>query len=108
MAVVEIQLEGQLFQILELDTSDEANALSTLLLQLNSPERLNDRLLKEIEKKLLRQSLRWPGDIFKRECGKGGYRGIPHPQSAGHSKGKISDAAIAQWAARFLRWMASI
>ena len=104
MAVVEIRLQGLLYQILEVDTSDEANALSTQLLQLNSPERWDDPLLKEIEKKLLRQSLRWPGDIFKRECGKGGYRGIPHPQTAGQGKGRISDDAIALWAARFYRW----
>ena len=105
MAVVELQSEGQLFQILEVDTSDEANALSTQLLHLNSPDRWGAELFEEIEKKLLRQSLRWPGDIFKRECGKGGYRGIPHPQTDGHGKGRISDTGIAQWAARFSRWL---
>lgn len=99
MAIVVIRSEGQMFHILEVDTSDEAKALSTLLLKLPSLASWDDKLIAEIEQKLVRQSLRWPTKIFRRSCGKSRYRGIPHPKTS--VKGVMESKAITQWAARF-------
>ena len=105
IAVVAIESSGQLFHILEVDTSDEAKALSTQLLRLNSPEQWSIQLIEDIEKKLLRKSLRWPVDVFKRECGKGGFQGISHPQTVIPNKGVLDAGALGQWAMRFHHWM---
>ncbi len=90
--------EDQVFHILEVDTSDKAKALSTHLLKLTSFTSWDNQLIAEIERKLLRQSLRWPTNIFRRVCGKGRYRGIPHPKTS--AKGVVKTVAISQWAAR--------
>ncbi|MBO9496484.1 hypothetical protein J7438_20720 [Thalassotalea sp. G20_0] len=101
MAIVVIRSEDQVFHLLEVDTSDEAKALSTLLLKLPSLAGWDDQLIVEIERKLLRQSLRWPTNIFRRVCGKGGYQGIPHPKTS--SNRVVESIAITQWATRLHR-----
>ena len=97
MAIVVIRVGSQLFHILEVDTSDEAKALSTQLLKLATPASWNSQLVIEIERKLLRQSLRWPTKIFRKVCGKGRYRGISHPKMSANG---VAESSITQWAAR--------
>lgn len=108
MIVVPIELGGQVFHVLEVDTSDEAKALSTQILQSYSFEKMTDELMKEVEHELLRKSLRWPREIFGREFGKGGFKGVPHPQTTASNKGVVETSTIKQWAARFYEWMSSV
>jgi hypothetical protein len=76
LAVVEVELQGRTFYILEVDTSDGVCSLSTLLLRLKSsldwPKQLT--LLAE---ELTQKSLHWPSQRLKMLCGKDGYSGIP-------------------------------
>ena len=107
LAVVEVELQGRTFYILEVDTSDGVCSLSTLLLRLKSsldwPKQLT--LLAE---ELTQKSLHWPSQRLKMLCGKDGYSGIPHPQTKSVDKGKLHEESIEHWAARFHSWMTSI
>ncbi|WP_370550526.1 Tn7-like element transposition protein TnsE [Edwardsiella tarda] len=107
LAVVEVELQGRTFYILEVDTSDGVCSLSTLLLRLKSsldwPKQLT--LLAE---ELTQKSLHWPSQRLKMLCGKDGYSGIPHPQIKSVDKGKLHEESIEHWAARFHSWMTSI
>ncbi|HAV9244120.1 Tn7-like element transposition protein TnsE [Escherichia coli] len=107
MAVVEVELQGRTFYILEVDTSDGVCSLSTLLLRLKSPLDWPKQLTLLAEE-LTQKSLHWPNQRLKMLCGKDGYSGIPHPQTKSVDKGKLHEESIELWAARFHSWMTSI
>ena len=107
LAVVEVELNNQLFHILEVDTSDGICSLSTQLLRLMSQQRWQEQL-KLLEEELTQKSLHWPSKRLMDLCGKDGYSGIPHPQTKSVNKGKLPEESIAHWARRFLSWMNGI
>ncbi|MGZ5010165.1 MAG: Tn7-like element transposition protein TnsE [Methylobacter sp.] len=106
IAVVEVVFAGTHFHILEVDTSDAMNLLSTQLLKLKSREKW-DYQLERLEKALLKSSLRWPNSLLVELCGEEGVVGVPHPRTNSTDKGQLVSASVAHWAARFHSWMVS-
>jgi hypothetical protein len=106
IAVVEVVFGGTYFHILEVDTSDAMNLLSTQLLKLKSQAEWDDQL-ERLERALLKSSLRWPSSLLVELCGEDGVVGVPHPRTKSTDKGRLVSASVAHWAARFHSWMAS-
>ncbi|MCG8610367.1 MAG: Tn7-like element transposition protein TnsE [Pseudomonadales bacterium] len=102
IAIVELEYHGQSITLLEIDTSDDAAKLSTLMMKIGiSGWLLNnlDRILKGIMKK----SLGWPTIIFEERLRSEDFDGIPHPRSK-HS-GRLKSEEIGPWAQRFFNWI---
>ena len=102
IAVVEILVESKTFYVLEVDTSDAINALSTQILLLNLPEDWTKQLI-EIERALIKKSLVWPNNLFTRCCGEGNFKGVLHPKSPASGLGLLDPESIEHWAGRFYR-----
>ncbi len=107
LAIVELELNNRLFQILEVDTSDGICSISTMLLELTTKEKWHENL-KLLCDELTQKSLHWPSNRLSALCGKKGYSGIPHPQTKSVDKGKLPESSITHWAARFHSWMAGV
>lgn len=103
--VVEIEFKGQIFQILEVDTSDGICSISTMLLRLRRSSEWQTQL-KSLEEALVQRSLHWPSTQLKQLCGNDGFSGIPHPQTDSVHKGKMQADSTSHWAKRFRNWMA--
>lgn len=104
IVVIELAMKGVSFHILEVDTSDSANALSTQVLLLKSPIEWGTQL-ESLEKELVRRSLHWPSDLLEQLCGVGKYKGISHPKTSSSDKGLLEPDSIAHWAQRLYEWM---
>jgi len=100
IAVVEVVCGGTAFHILEVDTSDAVNSLSTLLLRFKSKDNWDDQIVK-LEKALMKNSLHWPNSVLEELCEKNEFTGIPHPKTKSTDKGLLESASVARWAARF-------
>jgi len=98
LAVILVTVSGEIFHILEVDTSDADKPISTKLLILKPTSSL-ERDLTRLEEELVRGSLRWPSKLLDQMCGKKNHHGIPHPKS-GH-KGELDSKSIEGWADRF-------
>ncbi|MBL4882789.1 MAG: hypothetical protein JKX82_16050 [Oleispira sp.] len=98
LAALELLFNGKSIILLEVDTSDGAAKLSTMML-VTGGEGWVMKNLGTIAQGIMRRSLSWPSALFQKELGKDGYRGITHPQSK-HS-GSIAPEEIAPWAKRF-------
>lgn len=101
MAIVELIYDNQLITLLEIDTSDGANKLSTMMLKTGTSGWVADNL-ESIKVGVIKKSLGWPSDFFKHELTESGFSGIPHPKSK-HS-GKLDPNEIGPWAQRFVNW----
>lgn len=101
MATVELEFDNQSFTLLELDTSDGAAKLSTMLLNSSSDWVKTEE--KEILSWIMKKSLGWPTEYFKEQLGDKTYTGIPHPKSK-HS-GVLPAEVIDSWAQRIANWM---
>ena len=86
----------------EIDTSDGANKLSTMMLKTGTSGWVAENL-ESIKVGVIKKSLGWPSDFFKYELTESGFSGIPHPKSK-HS-GKLDPNEIGPWAQRFVNWM---
>ena len=102
LAFVELIYDNQLITILEIDTSDGAAKVSTMMLRTNKPGWVNENM-ERIKVGIVKKSLGWPSDIFKEALTESGYSGIPHPKSK-HA-GKLDSNEIKPWAQRFVNWM---
>ncbi|AEG02832.1 Tn7-like element transposition protein TnsE [Methylomonas methanica] len=102
MAIVELIYDSQLITLLEIDTSDGSNKLSTMMLKTGASGWVAENL-ESIKVGVIRKSLGWPSDFFKHELTESGFSGIPHPKSK-HS-GKLDPNEIGPWAQRFVNWM---
>jgi hypothetical protein len=100
MAVVKIASKGKSYHILEVDTSDAINLLSTQILRLKSLDKLENQL-RDLETKLLKGSLRWPNSILAELCGEDGVVGVHHPKTESNDKGSLKSDSITHWATRF-------
>ena len=103
IAVIEISVDNKTFHILEVDTSDAVNSLSTQILILNATT-WNKQLI-EIERALIKKSLVWPNNLFVQYCGVGNFKGAIHPKSSVTGMGLLDSDSIARWADRFYRLM---
>ena len=104
IAVIEIAIKETTFYILEVDTSDAINSLSTMILLFNSPSDWKKQL-GELERMLVKRSLTWPNHLFDKYCGSEGFRGISHPKSSVSDKGLLDSDSVVHWADRFHRLM---
>lgn len=104
LAAIEITYKGQIYHIIEVDTSDAKNAISTMILMLQDNSKLFEQIA-ELEIRLLKKSLVWPREYLNIMCGDGNYAGISHP-SCKH-KGLIDPADIKKWAGWFVEWFDS-
>ncbi len=107
LAVVKIEVSGKSFQVLEVDTSDADKPLSTRLMSLNSPSTWELDLV-ELERQLLKGSLRWLNKFLDTLCGKGNHHGIPHPKSKSKFRGALDPASVEGWAERFYSWLVEL
>lgn len=102
LAIVEIIYGNQAITILEVDTSDGAVKLSTMMLKIEIYGWAAQNL-DSIMKGIIKNSLGWPTALFKESVTKNGYSGIPHPKSK-HA-GLLDKNEIAPWAQRFVNWI---
>lgn len=102
LAVVELNYQGQIYHLVEVDTSDAKNSISTMLMKLKDTSGLFDQIA-ELEIRLLKKSLAWPRDYIEMICGDGNFDGISHPPSK--HKGLIDPADIDKWAERVIGWL---
>ena len=107
IAVVQILCNGQNFYMLEVDTSDAAKSISTKLLIINEPAKLEEHV-NEIERLLVKNSLCWPTTFLDKICGLKRHKGIPHPKTDSLNKGLLDPESINKWAQRVQSWMLSI
>lgn len=98
IAVIEVTHQLKTYHILEVDTSDAEKSLSTMVLELKNVSKLEEQL-PELERLLLKGSLRWPTAYLRNICDEDSFYGVSHPQSK--HKGKIDPVDITSWAARF-------
>jgi hypothetical protein len=103
MAIVELIHDGQLITLLEIDTSDGAAKLSTMMLKTDVRGWVADNL-EAIKSGVVKKSLGWPSKFFRNKFTESGFSGIPHPKSK-HS-GKLDSNQVKSWAQRFVNWMA--
>ncbi|PAR28160.1 Tn7-like element transposition protein TnsE [Vibrio metoecus] len=101
MAVIEVMHKAHTCHILEVDTSDAEKPLSTIIVRLKDALRLEEQVI-ELEKQLLRGSLRWPKSYLDEICGGGSFSGVNHPKSK--HKGRIDPADVGVWAMKFYSW----
>lgn len=99
MAIVKLISNGKSYHILEVDTSDARNLLSTQILRIKSLHKLEDQF-KMLEIKLLKGSLRWPNSLLAELCGEDGVVGVPHPKTDSADKGCLRPDSISHWVAR--------
>ncbi|MEQ1528508.1 MAG: Tn7-like element transposition protein TnsE [Methylococcales bacterium] len=107
IAIAEIQYDSQNVHLLEVDTSDAAKPLSTLLMAVKEPDMWQQQL-EELERKLVRGSLRWPANYLNKISLNKKYQGIPHPKTASSNKGLLDPDSISKWASRVHNWIPSI
>lgn len=100
MAVVEVIFNKTPYHILEVDTSDAMNLLSTQLLRFKSQDKWEDQL-QRLEKALLKSSLRWPNRVLRELCSEDGVVSVPHPKAESADKGWLKPDSVSHWAARF-------
>ncbi|EIV9517550.1 transcriptional antiterminator [Vibrio metschnikovii] len=98
LAFHRIEKDGQEYALIEVDTSDNKNRLSTLLLK---PHVQFDweRTLRELEIRLLKKSLAWPTTLIKKLFSDR-YKRVPHPKSSSENKGFLENESIKHWAER--------
>lgn len=101
LAIVELRFGNRFYTLLEIDTSDGAAKLSTMLLQSTSGWVSDNE--KQILQRIMKKSLGWPTDYFKDQLGEKTYIPIPHPQSK-HS-GVLPPEVIEPWAQRIVNWI---
>ncbi|PTN37333.1 Tn7-like element transposition protein TnsE [Desulfonatronum sp. SC1] len=94
-----INHEGLFFALIEVDTSDNINRLSTLLLKQQISTFDWDRQLKHLEIQLLKCSLNWPTSFLKTTFGSD-FKRIPHPKTASTNKSLLEQESIHHWAER--------
>jgi hypothetical protein len=101
LANIELELSNQFYTLLEIDTSDDAAKLSTMLLR-SAPGWVSENE-KNILQRIMKKSLGWPSDYFKDQLGEKTYTGIPHPKSK-HS-GALPAEVIDPWGQRIVNWI---
>ena len=99
---IEIEHNGSPITLLEIDTSDGAAKLSTMMLRTGFSGWLSDNMSRILQG-IMKKSLGWPTNIFMEKLDEPDFSGIPHPKSK-HS-GRLKPEEISPWAQRFVNWM---
>jgi len=96
---------GKSYVLLEVDTSDNKNRLSTLLLKQPSPHFGWQAEIATLEQYLLRKSLNWPTSHLKLLF-PDHHKRISHPRTPLGNKGLLEPSWLQHWADRVLAVMA--
>jgi hypothetical protein len=96
---------GQSYALLEVDTSDNKNRLSTLLLKQPSPRFDWQAEIITLEQYLLKKSLNWPTSHLKLVF-PDRHKRIPHPRTSSENKGLLEPDSLQHWVDRVLAAMA--
>ncbi|MEQ1543656.1 Tn7-like element transposition protein TnsE [Methyloglobulus sp.] len=107
IATANIQYKSQSVHLLEVDTSDAAKSLSTLLIVVKEP-RMWPLQLEELEMQLVKRSLRWPSRYLNKISLDKKHQGIPHPRTSSANKGLLDPDSITKWASRVQTWISQI
>jgi hypothetical protein len=99
LAFHRIKKDGQEYALIEVDTSDNKNKLSTLLLKQQDMSFDWEKTIKELEIRLLKGSLSWPTPFIQKGFGRN-YKRISHPKTASESKNLLDSESITRWAER--------
>lgn len=102
LAIVELKFNGQPVTLLEIDTSDGAAKLSTMMLKTEVSGWITTNL-DRIKLGIMKKSLGWPTGIFEEHLSTVAFSGIPHPKSK--HPGRLPPEEISPWAQRFINWM---
>src|SRR5690554_60347 len=95
---------GHNYALLEVDTSDNKNRLSTLLLKQPSPRFDWPAEIATIEQRLLEKSLNWPSPHLNLVFS-GHHERISHPRTPSGNKGRLETGSLQRWADRVLAKM---
>lgn len=98
-ALIELNLNGMTFILMEVDTSDQAKALSSYLIQLKIPSDWCNQQ-NEIAKRLVQKSLTWPKGYITKISVPEAALIVKHPSSKTAAKGVILEEALEPWADR--------
>lgn len=104
IAVVELEVGGKTMHLLEVDTSDAEQSLSTQVLVVKDMAAWGANV-KRLKFEMVRSSLRWPRKLLEELCGEGCHKGVHHPQAPVSNKGVLAPDSIAGWASRIYGWM---
>jgi len=102
LAIVQLIYDGHPVTLLEIDTSDGAAKLSTMMME-TGQEGWAMANIDQIKLGIMKKSLGWPTQFFKQILTEDAFSGIPHPKSK-HS-GLLAPDEIAPWAQRFAIWI---
>ena len=103
LADVTLSVHGKTVHLLEVDTSDAENSLSTQVLVARDSASWKEDV-EQIEFELVRSSLRWPQKLLNNICGENGHKGVHHPKAPEGNKGVLAPDSITGWAARVHSW----
>lgn len=99
IAAIRILLGSKEFRLLEVDTSDGRDSISTLLMRMIAPPEWAQNL-ENLEYWLVKSGLNWPKELLSSICGPEGFCRIVHPQTASSDKGVLEADSIGGWAER--------
>jgi hypothetical protein len=94
-----LEKSGVLYALLEADTSDSQNHLSTLLLKLQVSAIGWERQLHELEMLLVKHSLVWPTSFLEKTF-RNDYKRISHPKTSSLDKSLVARDSFLRWAER--------
>ena len=109
MLIHYLQVNGELYALFEVDTSDNLGTLSTLLLKPLSGLKSSEwnRELLDIEIALLKHSLVWPTQFLNRKY-RERYRRVKHPRMSSQCDPNYRELVINHWAGRVYAAVCSI
>lgn len=99
LAFHRIKKDCQVYALMEVDTSDNKNRLSTLMLKQQDTQFDWERIIRVLEIRLLQGSLTWPTKFIKKIFGSG-YKRVSHPKFSSENKSLLDQDAILRWAER--------
>ncbi|AMK13046.1 Tn7-like element transposition protein TnsE [Pseudodesulfovibrio indicus] len=104
IADVAMRVGPKTIHLLEVDTSDAEQSLSTQVLVVRD-EAAWGKDIESVKVELVRSSLRWPTKLLKDLCGEGRHKGVHHPQAPSGNKSVLPPHSITGWADRIYGWM---
>lgn len=94
-----IKKGNHFYSLVEIDTTDNPNSLSTLLIKHKNVSLTSKKYIGELEKQLIKQSLVWPTHFLTRTL-ENNYKRISHPKSLPENQGLLNQESIKKWAER--------
>lgn len=96
---VTVRSNSKRFKILEIDTSDGIQMLSTRIVRITN-EHYWEEHYGELKRRVITSSLSWPISYLDDVFGESFHAGVPHPSHKESGKGNIPSEAIPGWAFR--------